>query len=189
MKPLRRTALRCDGMRFRKTATRLFLGLGMTLLISGSARPVPAQDDAPTTRTDGLSEDERILHVLSRFTLGATPELVAEVRRKGINRWLKQQFSGRVPESETYENYSGQFKSLGMTLPEIAAGYYVRPEGTGLRKNKLTKEQKNVFKKRAATPTQEMMAWIFLRAVYGNNHVRNVSSDFFRNHFSVSLCK
>ncbi len=157
--------------------------------LSGSASFVSSQDDGPATRTDDLTEDERILHVLSRFTPGATPELVAEVRRKGINRWLKQQFSGRVPESETYENYSGQFKSLGMTLPEIAAGYYVRPEGTGPKKKQLTKEQKNVFKKRAATPTQEMMAWIFLRAVYGNNHVRNVSSDFFRNHFSVSISK
>ncbi len=183
MKPLRRTALRCDGMRFRKTATRLFLGLGMTLLISGSARPVPAQDDAPTTRTDGLSEDERILHVLSRFTLGATPELVDEVRRKGIDRWLKEQFTGQLPESESYRKYTSGLKTLKMSREEIAAEYHVRPKG------KPTPEEQKQLQRHSRIPMMEMMSWIFLRAVYGSNHLREVSSDFFRNHFSVSVDK
>ena len=163
---------------------RILLGLILALFpLSGNASFVSSQDDGPATRTDDLTEDERILHVLSRFTLGATPELVAEVRRKGIDRWLKKQFTGQLSESEQYQGYADRLKTLKMSREEIAAEYHVYPGG------KPSPEERKQFLRRTRIPMSEMKSWIFLRAVYGNNHLREVSSDFFRNHFSVSTEK
>jgi len=163
---------------------RILLGLILALFpLSGNASFVSSQDDGPATRTDDLTEDERILHVLSRFTLGATPELVAEVRRKGIDRWLKKQFAGQLSESEQYQGYADRLKTLKMSREEIAAEYHVYPGG------KPSPEERKQFLRRTRIPMSEMKSWIFLRAVYGNNHLREVSSDFFRNHFSVSTEK
>mgnify|MGYP003466681106 CR=1 FL=1 len=57
------------------------------VLLAGTA---PAQEAA----APALSEDQRLLHVLSRLTPGVTPELVAEVRSRGLGPWLEAQFQG-----------------------------------------------------------------------------------------------
>ncbi|MEP6651644.1 MAG: DUF1800 family protein, partial [Lapillicoccus sp.] len=41
-----------------------------------------------------------VLHLVSRATYGATPELLAAVRKKGAQRWLEQQLTpSKVPDS------------------------------------------------------------------------------------------
>lgn len=130
-----------------------------------------------------LNEDQKILHVLNRFTLGATPELVKEVRAVGIRTWFQRQLKGDVPEPDSFQTLLSKYETLGLTLDELYEKYAERPG-----KNATPKEKAEA-RRRAQIPTNEMMAWILLRAVYSNNTVRETNCDFFRNHLSVSIDK
>lgn len=131
-----------------------------------------------------LSDDERILHVLSRLTPGATAELVEEVRAAGLGSWLERQLQGEtrgaarnapervLPEPEALTSRLAEFRMLELDNVQLdrATSVTISPEATLLA-------------------ARELLAWVLLRAVYGANHVREAACDFFRNHFAVSIDK
>ncbi len=135
------------------------------------------------TRTAALTEDERVLHVLSRFTPGATPELVAEVRSLGVAVWFARQLQARVPETDALREATKDLETLKLTTDEIAETY-VEKAGKD-----ATEAEKREARRRAHIPTREVLEWVLARAVYGANAVRETSCDFFRNHLSVSIDK
>lgn len=137
------------------------------------------QDGKPAPLTD----DEKILHVLSRLTPGATPELVEHVRKSGLRAWLDEQLKGDIRESVAFAERLKKYPSVGMSVEDIFEHYDRRPpEGA-------SPKEKDEARRRAEEPANEMLAWIVLRAVYGNNPVREASCDFFRNHLAVSIDK
>lgn len=151
-------------------------------LVVGAA--AAAQEDAPLPqrpadrvgRTDAapgpLSEDEKIVHFLSRFTLGPTAELVGEVKEVGIGRWLEDQLRGDLRESDAFVEHLRRFETIGLSSREIVRRYNVPNDNA-----------------RQAIPGKELAAWVITRAAYSRRHVREVAADFFRNHFSISLDK
>lgn len=141
---------------------------------------------APThAAQEALTEDEQIVHVLSRMTPGATAALVEEVREVGLAAWLEQQLEGVVPER-------GRRDAPHVFLPEPDAltsrtKDFRFLEMTNLELSRATSEDLGIRAPQQAAI--ELRNWVLLRAVYGANHVSEAACDFFRNHFAISIDK
>ena len=152
--------------------------------IAAVAAAMPALGALPQDKgKDDLTDDEKIVHLLNRFTLGATPELVEEVRQTGIKPWLDRQLKGDLPEPDALTGRLKKYETIGMPINLVYVKYDVRPP------EKPTPQEEEEARKKNETPSNETLAWVLLRAIYSANQTREVSADFFRNHFAVSVDK
>ncbi len=124
-----------------------------------------------------------MLHFLSRFTLGPTPELVEEVRAKGIREWFDSQLVGPADPGRDLAERLVEFGSLGLTNRQIQ-GRYAKPIPVGTRG-----EERRSLHQLRNLPARELRDSVLLHAVYSPNQVREVAADFFRNHFCVAMNK
>lgn len=162
-------------------APALLAAAGMCLL--ASLAPAAAQDNKTEAKPRTLDEQQRIVHFLNRFTLGATPALVAEVKQRGMKAWLEEQFKASREEPKALTEALATLGSIELASEEIV-DKYVEP------KNKdATEKEKREARRLENVPQRELLDSIVLRAVLSQNQVREVSADFFRNHFTVSLEK
>ncbi len=130
-----------------------------------------------------LTERERILHVLGRFSMGATPALVDEVRGVGLDAWLDAQLADRVPEDEDLDAWLAPLHSLELTCREIVDEY-----GPPIPAE-ASDDVRRAMEVRRRKPTRELRESVLLRAMRSTNHVREVAADFFRNHFCIAVDK
>lgn len=164
----------------------IYTGLASLLLLAATTNGRAQEDPERKTSAEqqtGLSEDQRVHHFLNRFTLGATPALMAEVKQKGMRKWLEEQLKGDRPEPESLKQALGKLSSLDMTLGEIAEEYVLELEPDA------TPQQRRQARQLAQLPAKELLDSVMLRGALSNNQLREVGSDFFRNHFAVSLEK
>lgn len=164
----------------------IYTGLASLLLLAATTNGRAQEDPERKTSAEqqtGLSEDQRVHHFLNRFTLGATPALMAEVKQKGMRKWLQEQLKGDRPEPESLKQALGKLPSLELTLGEIADEYVLELEPDA------TPQQRRQARQLAQLPAKELLDSVMLRGALCNNQLREVSSDFFRNHFAVSLEK
>ncbi|MCZ7607887.1 MAG: DUF1800 domain-containing protein [Planctomycetota bacterium] len=164
----------------------IYTGLASLLLLAATTNGRAQEDTGRKTsagQQTGLSEDQRVHHFLNRFTLGATPALMAEVKTKGMRKWLEEQLKGDRPEPESLKQALGKLSSLEMTLGEIADEYVLELEPDA------TPQQRRQARQLAQLPAKELLDSVMLRGALSNNQLREVGSDFFRNHFAVSLEK
>ena len=164
----------------------IFTGLASLLLLAATTNGRAEEDTERKTsagQQTGLSEDQRVHHFLNRFTLGATPTLMAEVKQKGMRKWLEEQLKGDRPEPESLKQALGKLPSLDLTLGEIADEYVLELEPDA------TPQQRRQARQLAQLPAKELLDSVMLRGALSNNQLREVGSDFFRNHFAVSLEK
>ncbi len=162
---------------------------GKTELFGREARestPVIGRDpDQP------LSEREKIHHVLSRFSFGATAEMIDEVEKIGLEKWFETQLKGEELESRKLQAHLSKLETLTMTNQEIVQKFGIIPKDLSLA-NRLTTEQRRrraELLRRRYIPRQQLKDAVLFLAVYGNNQVRETASDFWRNHFSIDVSK
>lgn len=164
----------------------IYTGLASLLLLAATTNGRAQEDPERKTSAEqqtGLSEDQRVHHFLNRFTLGATPALMAEVKQKGMRKWLEEQLKGDRPEPESLKQALGKLPSLELTLGEIADEYVLELEPDA------KPQQRRQARQLAQLPAKELLDSVMLRGALSNNQLREVGSDFFRNHFAVSLEK
>lgn len=164
----------------------IYTGLASLLLLAATTNGRAQEDPERKTSAEqqtGLSEDQRVHHFLNRFTLGATPALMAEVKQMGMRKWLEEQLKGDRPEPESLKQALGKLPSLELTLGEIADEYVLELEPDA------KPQQRRQARQLAQLPAKELLDSVMLRGALCNNQLREVSSDFFRNHFAVSLEK
>jgi uncharacterized protein (DUF1800 family) len=157
----------------------------MTLLLAGllSGHAV-AQDPPPVAAKQAtLTDDEKVAHLLNRFTLGASPALVKKVQQQGWRAWFVAQLAAKNTTSPECAKRLEPFPSLAMTLPEIWE-HYGRKRGQA-----TTVEAKKAAQKLSNEPRKEVLAGTVVNAVYDDVPVRQAAADFFRNHFSVDVTK
>ncbi len=157
------------------------LALGFCFM--AATRPALADDTKTEVKPKTLTEDQRIVHFLNRFTLGATPELCAEVKQKGMKAWLEEQFKGARAEPKALTDALAELGSIGLASDDIVE-QYVEP-----RNKDATEKEKREARRNENVPQRELLDSIMLRAALSDNQLREVSADFFRNHFAVSLEK
>ncbi len=138
----------------------------------------PRREDLPP-----LTERQRVVHFLRRFSPGCTPELMSEVSGVGIEEWLDRQLADRVEPAVELDRRLASLGSIDLSSAEVFRRYVkpITPDASP--------EERRARNKLRNIPSREVRDGVLYHAVYGPNHVREVASDFFRNHFCVAVDK
>ena len=161
----------------RKIARLLLLAFAATISTStGFAQERESQDVTP------LNETEKIRHLLSRFSFGPTPGLVEKVRKMGIDRWFEEQLKGELQEGQELGERLAGYSSLDLDGKELMKKFRTPRGEPGSKQRKESDRLRNI-------PRTETRNAVIIRSIYGANQVREVASDFFRNHLNVDVNK
>lgn len=157
----------------------------------------------------GLTNEQAAAHLLGRFSFGAKPGQVKEVADMGLEKWFEQQLNGGFSDDEVKRRLPDSlYEALSMTNEQIVntylnAGQVIR---IAQRNNLLDKDSvKNLDKpeyrqtlkkimdaqgyKLPAELQRQIVNQKVIRAAYGQNQLQEVLTDFWFNHFNVSLTK
>ncbi len=182
------------------------------LLFAGSAISFQSTDNNKYNlklpyAAEGLSRKQAAAHLLNRLTFGATPNAVAEVEKIGLERWIAQQVDG-VEENSNLTEKMAAYPDLLLTNGEIVKkfpkaplvrkmaikeGIITEAEVSKLEKKDLAKKLiefgKSKGLRREADLFRQMYDQKILNAVYSSNQLQQVMTDFWFNHFNVSMTK
>lgn len=155
----------------------------------------------------GLTQEQAAAHLLNRFSFGIQPGQIEEVVKMGLENWLQQQLEASLPDTEL-EKRLNVFDALKMNN-EVIVNTYLTPAQIirlGVRekiirndsinnadREKYREELAKVMRASGVKPVQELHRQLVnqkvLRALYSNNQLKEVLTDFWFNHFNVSLTK
>ena len=125
MKPVTTNSLGLTPARRRVASATLVLAVVASLAL-GSVAPAIAGTGSKTSGSKtvkGLTEDQKIIHVLNRLGFGARPGDVERVKRIGLNKYIEQQlYPERIGDSSV-EARLESFPSLRMTLADVQDKY------------------------------------------------------------------
>lgn len=154
----------------------------------------------------GLSTREAAAHLLSRFSFGARPGQVDEVVKMGLENWFQQQLLASADETAVKQRLKG-YESLSMSNEEIIQTYprpaqllrqaikdgVIDRDSIDRNKKDYRKDLKAYMDKNGLKPLQELQRQLInqkiIRATYSENQLNEVLTDFWFNHFNVSLTK
>ena len=151
------------------------MGWTLRCLVLVTLGALAAGQDSP------LNPRERAIHLLSRFTFGATPAEVERVLALGEAAWLDEQLSAL--EDADLERRLASFETLELSALDVYATTYERtpPDASSQERRRI--------RERTDSPRQELLRATATRAVYARAQLREVLTDFWRNHFNVSYTK
>ncbi len=158
-------------------------------------------------KKEGLSEREAAEHLLSRLSFGAKPGEVEKILSLGLEKWVQKQLEQSLPDTELEKRLSG-YDALTLDNETIVntylnAGQVVRmmqKNGT-LSKDSMAKLERADYRKDLVKLMQEkglklpqelnrqLVAQKLIRAVYSENQLQELMTDFWFNHFNVSVTK
>ncbi len=179
---------------------RLLALAGACLLASGSVVAASLPYAAA-----GLTEQQAAEVLVERFTYGATPGQVQQIVAQGLDRWLEEQLQARQSETALGTRLS-QFPALGMTHEQLFGKYPSGAQSTAHARrfydlvppadaavdNAWRNRKLAQFRKEQGYQTQEehlygqLAGQKIVRAVYAQNQLAEVLSDFWLNHFYVT---
>ncbi len=155
----------------------------------------------------GLTERAAAAHLLNRFTFGATPGQVDEVVNMGLEKWFEQQLDGGLRDDSVELKLSG-YSALKLSDSAILSDFpkpfqilrMAIADGV-INKDSVNKSDPKEYRqqligymqKKGLKPEQELFRQFInqkiLRAAYSNNQLHEVLTDFWFNHFNVSITK
>jgi Uncharacterized protein conserved in bacteria len=154
----------------------------------------------------GLTEREAAAHLLNRFTYGATPAQIDEVVNMGLEKWFEKQLEGNLPDDSLNQKLAA-YDALKLSNEEIVNAF-PRPGQVlrmAVKDGKVDKDSVKIDKKeyrdqlqaymreKGLRPQQELLRQFInqkvVRAAYSNNQLQEVLTDFWFNHFNVSITK
>src|ERR1700754_4894077 len=106
----------------RAAATTLALAMAASLTL-GTLSPVMGDSRAKATKTIGLTEDQKITHLLNRIGFGARPGDVERVRAMGIDKYIDLQLHPDRINDSAVEARLENIESIHMGLAELAEKY------------------------------------------------------------------
>ncbi len=184
----------------------LFFGVLLVSFFNGTSLPVKTYTFP--YRHAGLTERQAAAHLLDRFTYGATPGQVDEVVKMGLENWFEQQLDGNLPDDTLQHRLTG-YDAVNLNneqvLKEFPQGFVVQQMaikdsviskdsvGKAVNKKAFNDTLQAYMKRKGFRSDQELykqfISQKILRAAYTNNQVHEVLTDFWFNHFNVSLTK
>ncbi|MBS1776473.1 MAG: DUF1800 domain-containing protein [Bacteroidetes bacterium] len=155
-----------------------------------------------------LTERQAAAHLIDRFTYGGTTKDVDEVVKMGLSVWFEKQLDGNLPNDDLMKRLQ-QFDALEYSNTEIADifrrnGQIIKDaEKAGVIPKDSAQKGKDATTFQSAIDSfSKAMGWrkeqeLFrqqigqklLRATYSTNQLHEVLTDFWFNHFNVSLSK
>ncbi|NCD68455.1 DUF1800 domain-containing protein [Mucilaginibacter agri] len=154
----------------------------------------------------GLTKEQAAAHLLSRFTYGATPEEVDEVRKEGLENWFQQQLNGNLAD-DSLNRLLNKYDALKLSNTEVVANYpkpaqvlRMAIKDSVINKDSVKTDRKaykddiqTYMTQKGLKPEQELFRQFInqkiLRAAYSNNQLQEVMTSFWFNHFNVSITK
>ncbi|MEJ6982546.1 DUF1800 domain-containing protein [Pedobacter sp. P351] len=155
----------------------------------------------------GLTERQAAAHLLSRFTYGPSAGDIDKVVETGLEKWFQQQLDARQSDAELNEMLS-DFDAINLSNTEVVNKFpqgnrvYRMAQADGvISRDSVNKSDKKVYraqleaymKQKGLRPQQELFRQFInqkiLRATYTNNQLQELLTDFWFNHFNVSLNK
>ena len=193
---------------FRGSIQRRFglaiLGLGLGISGVAGASPVPKMP----WKEAGWSERQAAAHLLDRLAYGARPGDVDRVVDMGLERWVAAQLGGELPDP-LIDRLAAKTHSLDLSPREMVETYpppgrlQRMAERAGVIESaeadddeaRQSRDQKRKMRQWAQEqgfrPMREAMAELMgqkvYRAVYSSNQLHEVLTDFWFNHFNVSI--
>lgn len=157
-------------------------------------------------KQQGLSERQAAAYLLDRLAFGARPGDVDTIIRKGLEVWVAEQLQGNQPEPELVKRFA-DFKSIKMTTKEIATTYpnpgmvlaQAKRDGVDIPLRQADSANRGEYRdkileyarSKGYRPQREMLGEMYAqklyRAVYANNQLHEVLTDFWFNHFNVAI--
>jgi len=182
----------------------MILRFSLVVLCCGALLAVaPANADLQLPyKAEGLSKEQAAAYLLERFAFGARPGEVEKVAQMGPEKWLAQQLKGNLPDAELDKRLEA-FPALKMTQFEMSEVYVsngpirriLQKEGA-VDPTKMSRKEMNqkisAYRKKHglraynALYNQELKGQKVLRAVYSENQLTEVLTDFWFNHFNVT---
>jgi uncharacterized protein (DUF1800 family) len=153
-----------------------------------------------------LTERQAAAHLISRFTYGATPGQIDKVVKMGLEKWFRQQLDASLPD-DSLQIMLAQYDALKLSNAQIAETYprrgqlvrmairdgYVDKDSVKTDKQAYRDILKKYMDEKGYKPEQELFRQLYcqkvLRAAYAQNQLREVMTDFWFNHFNVSVTK
>ena len=155
----------------------------------------------------GLTERQAAAHLLNRFTFGARPGDIDEVVNIGLEKWFTQQLTARQKDDELVKRLAS-YDAINLSNAEVVKLFPKNAQilRLAIKDGLISKDSVNLsdMKKYRATlatymrdkgfrPQAELFRQLvnqkILRAVYSNNQLQEVLTDFWFNHFNVSVTK
>jgi len=157
----------------------------------------------------GLTEKQAAAHLLNRFAFGPRPGEVDAVVKMGLDRWFESQLAADLPDGRVAEDLRA-YPALRMSTREIIAAYpppfmvllQAREAGiipSDMSRKDLKDKDKAALKDKVMAYAREqgyhsqkellgqLMTQKLVRAVESENQLSEVMTDFWFNHFNVSL--
>jgi uncharacterized protein (DUF1800 family) len=157
-------------------------------------------------REAGLTERQAAAHLISRFTYGATPGQVDEVVKIGLEKWFRQQLDGAFPD-DSLQKMLEPYDALKLNNVQIAETFprngqlvrmavrdgFIDKDSVKTDKKAYRELLRTYMQEKGYKPEQELFRQLYcqkiLRAAYTENQLREVMTDFWFNHFNVSITK
>lgn len=155
----------------------------------------------------GLTEKQAAAHLLSRFTYGARPGDVEKVVDLGLEKWFSLQLQGNLPE-DSLSTILSHFDAINLTNEQVVNNFPRAPKILRMAiqdgvinkdsvNNTGSKEYRDLLQaymqQKGFKPVQELYRQFInqkiLRAAHSNNQLRELLTDFWFNHFNVSVTK
>ncbi len=161
------------------------------------------------SKPKGVSDEQRIVHVLNRLGFGARPGDVERVKAMGLETYINQQLNPEKIADTVAENKVKDLGVLNMTTADLyekypQPGQLVRqlqargmlpkdladtPEKNPRENPEYRKLIQQYYKDNGLEQPQRIVAELqasrILRAVYSERQLQEVMVDFWTNHFNV----
>ena len=153
-----------------------------------------------------LTEREAAAHLLSRFTYGATPGQVDEVVKMGLEKWFALQLEAQQPD-DSLKQLLKTNDAVNLSTEQLIEKY-PRPfrvtrmmiRDSVVNKDSIKSDRKeykdliNTYMQQHGLVAEQELYRQFinqkvLRAAYTQNQLQEVMTDFWFNHFNVSITK
>lgn len=169
-----------------------------------------AAEDAPVLfpyKQAGLSDRQAAAHLLGRFTYGAKPGDIEAAVNMGLEEWFMQQLKGDLADN-SLELRLKNYDALGLSNTEVLKLYpkngqvlrmavkdgVINKDSIGKVNKKEYRDQiLGYMKQKGLKPQADLFRQLInqkiLRAAYTNNQTQELLTDFWFNHFNVSITK
>jgi uncharacterized protein (DUF1800 family) len=196
-------------MKLKRMAKTFTVGAGLTVLFAFSQSKQSTEYNRIKLpyKKAGLTERQAAAHLLSRFSFGAKPGEVDAVLQIGLENWLDQQLEASLPDSSVERRLQGM-EALTLSNETIANSYLTpaqfiriavknklipKDSASTLDKKEYRDQLKTLMEQQGLKPFLELQTQLInqkiIRAAYSNNQLKEVMTDFWFNHFNVSLTK
>ncbi|HWR33075.1 MAG TPA: DUF1800 domain-containing protein [Chitinophagaceae bacterium] len=156
----------------------------------------------------GLTDRQAAAHLLNRFTYGATPGQIDEVVKMGLEKWFEKQLEGNLDDDNLKKRLK-EYDALDLSNEEVLK-IFPRPPRVlqeAIKEGVINKDSVNnldngggnrqqlqeYMKQKGYRSQQELFRQVanqkLLRAAYSKNQLREMLTDFWFNHFNVSVTK